>query len=134
MVKERGGVLGAMDTMYQRGKIQEESMYYEQKKHDGSLAIIGVNTFLPEEGAEEIIEGRELARSSEVDKQIQVDNLEKFKELNRAHYQFASDKLKASALNRENVFEALMEASKYCTLGQMTEALYSVGGLYRRNM
>ena len=133
-ISERGGVLGAMDTMYQRGKIQEESMYYEQKKHDGSLAIIGVNTFLPEEGAEEVIEGRELARSSEVDKQIQVDNLEKFKKLNRAHYQFASDKLKASALNRENVFEALMEASKYCTLGQMTEALYSVGGLYRRNM
>ena len=133
-ISERGGVLGAMDTMYQRGKIQEESMYYEQKKHDGSLAIIGVNTFLPEEGAEEVIEGRELARSSEVDKQIQVDNLEKFKKLNRTHYQFASDKLKASALNRENVFEALMEASKYCTLGQMTEALYSVGGLYRRNM
>ncbi len=133
-ISERGGVLGAMDTMYQRGKIQEESMYYEQKKHDGSLAIIGVNTFLPEEGAEEVIEGRELARSSEVDKQIQVDNLEKFKKLNQTHYQFASDNLKASALNRENVFEALMEASKYCTLGQMTEALYSVGGLYRRNM
>ena len=133
-ISERGGVLGAMDTMYQRGKIQEESMYYEHKKHDGSLAIIGVNTFLPEKGSEEVIEGRELARSNEGDKQIQVDNLDKFKKLNQARYQVASDKLRASALNRENVFEALMEASKHCTLGQMTEALYSVGGLYRRNM
>ncbi len=133
-ISERGGVLGAMDTMYQRGKIQEESMYYEHKKHDGSLAIIGVNTFLPEKGSEEVIEGRELARSNEGDKQIQVDNLDKFKKLNQARYQVASDKLRASALNRENVFEALMEASKHCTLGQMTEALFSVGGLYRRNM
>ena len=133
-ISERGGVLGAMDTMYQRGKIQEESMYYERKKHDGSLAIIGVNTFLPEEGAEEVIEGRELARSNEGDKQMQVDNLEKFKKFHQERYLFASDQLKASALDRENVFEALMEASKHCTLGQMTEALYSVGGLYRRNM
>ena len=133
-ISERGGVLGAMDTMYQRGKIQDESMYYEHKKHDGSQPIIGVNTFLPEAGKEEVIEGRELARADQSEKQQQVDNLRAYQ---AAHCERASEalaQLQQAALARGNTFAELMEASKSASLGQMSAALYAVGGLYRRNM
>ncbi len=133
-ISARGGVLGAMDTMYQRSKIQEESMYYEHKKHDGSLPLIGVNTFLPEEGAEEAIEGRELARSDDSEKQQQVDNLNSYKLLYEAESEAILKQLQAVALNRGNIFESLMDAAKYSSLGQMSVALYNIGGLYRRNM
>jgi len=133
-ISERGGVLGAMDTMYQRSKIQEESMYYEHKKHDGSLPLVGVNTFLPKEGAEETIEGRELARSNDVEKQLQVDNLKAYRSLHGDGSSAALEALKSVALNRGNIFESLMEAAKTNSLGQMSSALYNIGGLYRRNM
>lgn len=133
-ISERGGVLGAMDTMYQRGKIQEESMVYEHKKHDGSLPLVGVNTFLPEQGAEETLEGRELARSDDGEKQIQVDNLQAYCSLHNDSSSIALGELKSAALNQGNIFESLMEAAKSSSLGQMSSALYSIGGLYRRNM
>ena len=133
-ISERGGVLGAMDTMYQRGKIQEESMDYEHKKHDGSLPLVGVNTFLPEAGAEETLEGRELARSDDDEKQMQVDNLQAYRSLHNDSALIALGELKSAALNQGNIFECLMEAAKSSSLGQMSSALYSIGGLYRRNM
>tara|TARA_R110001592_G_scaffold363352_2_gene684829 strand:+ start:101388 stop:104846 length:3459 start_codon:yes stop_codon:yes gene_type:complete len=133
-ISERGGVLGAMDTMYQRGKIQEESMSYEIKKHDGSLPLIGVNTFLPEAGTEESLEGRELARSDDTEKQMQVDNLQAYCSLHNDSSSTALSELKSAALNQGNIFESLMEAAKTNSLGQMSSALYSIGGLYRRNM
>jgi len=133
-ISERGGVLGAMDTMYQRGKIQEESMYYEHRKHDGSLPLIGVNTFLPEAGAEETIEGRELARSDDDEKQQQVDNLNAYKALHTEQCSDALKELQQVVLSRGNTFSCLMDVAKCCSLGQMSEALYRVGGLYRRNM
>jgi methylmalonyl-CoA mutase len=109
-------------------------MYYEHKKHDGSLPLIGVNTFLPEAGSEEVIEGRELARSGDEEKQMQVDNVADCQARNREAHAAAVVRLQSAALNRENIFAELMNASKYSTLGQMSHALYSVGGLYRRNM
>jgi isobutyryl-CoA mutase len=133
-ISERGGVLGAMDTMYQRSKIQEESMYYEHKKHDGSLPLVGVNTFLPKEGAEETIEGRELARSDDAEKQLQVDNLKAYRSLHGDGSAAALEALKSAALSRGNIFESLMDAAKTNSLGQMSSALYNIGGLYRRNM
>ncbi|MDX2369660.1 MAG: methylmalonyl-CoA mutase family protein, partial [Colwellia sp.] len=133
-ISERGGVLGAMDTMYQRSKIQEESMYYEHKKHDGSLPLVGVNTFLPKEGAEETIEGRELARSIDVEKQLQVNNLKAYRSIHSDGSAAALEALKSVALNRGNIFESLMDAAKTNSLGQMSSALYNIGGLYRRNM
>lgn len=133
-ISERGGVLGAMDTMYQRGKIQEESMEYEHKKHDGSLPLIGVNTFLPEDGAEETLEGRELARSDDAEKQMQVDNLKVYQALHHDSSKGGLSGLKSVTLASGNTFESLMEAAKTCSLGQMSEALYGIGGLYRRNM
>lgn len=133
-ISERGGVLGAMDTMYQRGKIQDESMVYEHKKHDGSQPIIGVNTFLPEAGKEEVIEGRELARADQGEKQQQVDNLRAYQLLHSERASGALSALREAALARGNTFEQLMEAAKSASLGQMSGALYSVGGLYRRNM
>ena len=133
-ISERGGVLGAMDTMYQRGKIQEESLYYEHKKHDGSLPLVGVNTFLPKEHAGDIVTEIELIRSTEGEKGQQIANV--------AGYQgnrngFASEGLKplqATARERRNVFASLMEAVKTHSLGQISHALYDVGGEYRRNM
>jgi methylmalonyl-CoA mutase len=133
-ISERGGVLGAMDTMYQRGKIQEESMYYEQKKHDGSLPLIGVNTFLPKDHGGEIATEIELIRSTEGEKGQQIDNVKAF---GLARNGFAPESLKAlqnTARDRKNVFEQLMEAVKYNSLGQISHALYDVGGEYRRNM
>ena len=133
-ISERGGVLGAMDTMYQRGKIQEESMFYEQKKHDGSLPLIGVNTFLPKDHGGEIATEIELIRSTEEEKGQQIDNVLTF---GQARNGLAPDSLKtlqATARERKNVFEQLMEAVKYNSLGQISHALYDVGGEYRRNM
>lgn len=133
-LSERGGVLGAMDTMYQRGKIQDESQYYEHKKHDGSLPLIGVNTFLPPEGLEQEGGEIELARSTEEEKQQQVDNVREFNRRNESRSAQALEKLQKIARERGNTFEALMEAVKCCSLGQISHALYQVGGEYRRNM
>ncbi|QKK03119.1 MAG: methylmalonyl-CoA mutase family protein [Pseudomonadota bacterium] len=133
-ISERGGVLGAMDTMYQRGKIQEESLYYEHKKHSGELPLIGVNTFRPPEGAEQEGGEIELARSSEEEKQQQVANVRAFQQRNAASSPAALKALQDVARKRGNTFEALMEAVKCCSLGQISHALYEVGGEYRRNM
>jgi isobutyryl-CoA mutase len=139
-ISERGGVLGAMDTMYQRGKIQEESMYYEHKKHDGSLPLIGVNTFLPKEHAGEVITEIELIRSTESEKQQQIANVAHFSGAPMTATfaaQNLSPRLKflqETARRRENVFTALIEAVKSHSLGQISHALYDVGGEYRRNM
>ena len=133
-ISERGGVLGAMDTMYQRGKIQEESLYYESRKHDGSLPIIGVNTFLPVAGQEESIADRELMRSTEAEKDQQIENLAALKQNHGQESPAALARLQAVALRRENIFAALMEAVKSNSLGQISSALYGVGGIYRRNM
>jgi methylmalonyl-CoA mutase len=132
-ISERGGVLGAMDTMYQRSKIQEESLYYESLKHDGSLPIVGVNTFLPPDGHGEV-GAVELMRSSTTEKEQQVRNVEVFR---RTHSGEAAEQLRRlaqAARDRRNTFEALMEAGRVCSLGSMSHALYDVGGEYRRNM
>jgi isobutyryl-CoA mutase len=133
-LSERGGVLGAMDTMYQRGKIQEESLYYEHKKHDGSLPLIGVNTFRPPEGGEQEGGEIELARSTEEEKQQQVVNVRAFQRRNAKASPAAARHLQDVARGRGNTFEALMDAVKCCSLGQISHALYEVGGEYRRNM
>jgi methylmalonyl-CoA mutase len=132
-ISERGGVLGAMDTMYQRGKIQEESLYYESKKHDGSLPIVGVNTFLPPDGHGEV-GAIELMRSSTEEKDQQVANVEAFRETHAKEAVPRLKHLQQVARDRKNTFEALMEAAKTCSLGSMSHALYDVGGEYRRNM
>jgi len=133
-ISERGGVLGAMDTMYQRGKIQEESMYYEQKKHDGSLPLIGVNTFLPKDHGGEIATEIELIRSTEEEKGQQIENVQAFGNARNSLAPDSLKKLQVTARERKNVFEQLMEAVKYNSLGQISHALYDVGGEYRRNM
>ncbi|MBE1159922.1 methylmalonyl-CoA mutase family protein [Dyella acidiphila] len=133
-ISERGGVLGAMDTMYQRGKIQEESMYYEQKKHDGSLPLIGVNTFLPKDHGGEIATEIELIRSTEEEKGQQIDNVQAFGKARNGLAPASLKTLQNTARERKNVFEQLMEAVKYNSLGQISHALYDVGGEYRRNM
>ncbi len=133
-ISERGGVLGAMDTMYQRSKIQEESLYYEHKKHDGSLPLIGVNTFLPKQGQEDEVTEVELMRSSEQEKQDQIASIRNFQAI---HDATRSERLKALqnvARRRENCFAELMETVKHASLGQISSALYDVGGEYRRNM
>jgi isobutyryl-CoA mutase len=133
-ISERGGVLGAMDTMYQRGKIQEESLYYERLKHDGSLPLIGVNTFLPREHAGEVSAEAELARSTEAEKRAQIDNVRAFQARGGDRTAAALARLREVALQRGNVFGELLEAVKVASLGQISGALYEVGGEYRRNM
>jgi methylmalonyl-CoA mutase len=133
-ISERGGVLGAMDTMYQRGRIQEESMYYERLKHDGTLPLIGVNTFLPEEGKGETHEAVELMRSTDAEKDDQIASVRAFQELGAEGRDGALTRLREVARARGNVFEALMDAVKVASLGQVSGALYDVGGEYRRNM
>jgi methylmalonyl-CoA mutase len=133
-ISERGGVLGAMDTMYQRGKIQDESMYYEHKKHDGSLPLIGVNTFLPKEHGGEIATEIELIRSTEEEKGAQIANVKTYGEARNSLVPESLRTLQNTARERKNVFEQLMEAVKYNSLGQISHALYDVGGEYRRNM
>jgi methylmalonyl-CoA mutase len=133
-ISERGGVLGAMDTMYQRGKIQDESLYYESKKHDGSLPLVGVNTFLPKEGQEDEVHELELIRSSEGEKNDQIRNLRAFQEEHAQRCGEALARLQKVARERGNLFAELMETVKSSSLGQISGALYSVGGEYRRNM
>jgi methylmalonyl-CoA mutase len=133
-ISERGGVLGAMDTMYQRSKIQEESLYYESLKHDGTLPIIGVNTFLPPDGGHGEVGEVELMRSSDDEKNQQVSNVEAFRTLHGDASAAQLRQLQKVAAERENTFAALMEAAKVCSLGSMSHALYDVGGEYRRNM
>jgi methylmalonyl-CoA mutase len=132
-ITERGGVLGAMETMYQRGKIQEESLYYEQLKHTGDYPIIGVNTFLSKSGSPTILP-KEVIRSTEEEKQAQIATVENLKKASGDKGTTALKTLQAAALHNENIFEALMETVKSCSLGQVTNALYEVGGQYRRNM
>ena len=133
-LSERGGVLGAMETMYQRAKIQEESLYYETKKHDGSLPIVGVNTFLSGNDAAEEHKGAQLIRSSEEEKQAQVAAVRAFQARNAARAPAALARLQQVAASGGNVFAELMESVKVCSLGQISHALYQVGGQYRRNM
>ena len=133
-ISERGGVLGAMETMYQRGKIQEESLYYETKKHDGSLPIVGVNTYLSDADASEEHKGTELIRSTEEEKQAQVAAVRAFQARNAAQAPAALARLQQVAGGGGNVFAELMESVKVCSLGQISHALYQVGGQYRRNM
>jgi methylmalonyl-CoA mutase len=132
-ITERGGVLGAMETMYQRSKIQEESLYYETLKHTGEFPIIGVNTFLSSKGSPTIIPA-EVIRATEEEKQYQIEMLQ---QLHRSHHDKVEQQLESiqqAAIHNENLFEKLMEATKVCSLGQITEALFEVGGQYRRNM
>jgi isobutyryl-CoA mutase len=134
-LNDRGGVLGAMETQYQRGKIQDESMYYEMLKHTGELPIIGVNTYLnPNPPSEEDINSMELARASKEEKELQIHNLRAFQQAHAAQTAKALERLKAAAVNNENIFAELMETVKTASLGQITKALYEVGGQYRRNM
>ena len=133
-ISERGGVLGAMDTMYQRSKIQEESLYYEHKKHDGSLPLIGVNTFLPKKGQEDEVHNLELIRSSDSEKQDQIRHVREFQGRHAAESPAAIGKLQAVARERGNTFEELMQTVKSNSLGQISASLYAVGGEYRRNM
>ena len=132
-ITERGGVLGAMEMMYQRSKIQEESLEYEHRKHSGEMPIIGVNTFLNPDQSGQVVEV-DLIRATEAEKEDQIIGVKQYQADHSAKSDKAISALKASAIRGENVFAELMEASKYCTLGQMTEALFSVGGQYRRNM
>jgi methylmalonyl-CoA mutase len=132
-ITERGGVLGAMERMYQRNKIQEESLYYEHQKHTGELPLIGVNTFLNKKGSPTILPG-EVIRSTREEKEQQIQNLHAFWERNKDKNTQALQKLKEVAINNGNLFAELMETVKYCSLGQITHALYEVGGQYRRNM
>ncbi|MDB5791352.1 MAG: methylmalonyl-CoA mutase, partial [Massilia sp.] len=132
-IAERGGVLGAMETGYQRGKIQEESMLYEHKKHDGSLPIIGVNTFRNPKGGQAPTT-IELARSTDDEKQSQLTRLEAFHTRHAAAAPAALAALQQAAIDNQNVFEKLMDAVRVCSLGQITTALFEVGGQYRRNM
>ncbi|MFY0601869.1 MAG: methylmalonyl-CoA mutase family protein [Cyclobacteriaceae bacterium] len=132
-ITERGGVLGAMESMYQRGKIQEESLYYETKKHTGELEIIGVNTFLSSQGSPTIIPG-EVIRATTEEKENQIENLNSLHDLHKNKSSELLKQLQEVALKNENTFEQLMETSKYCSLGQITHAMFEVGGQYRRNM
>lgn len=132
-ITERGGVLGAMESMYQRGKIQEESLYYETKKHTGELPIIGVNTFLSSKGSPTITP-KEVIRATKEEKELQISNLNDLHKGSRNKSEEMLNFLQETALNNDNTFEALMEASKHCSLGQITHAMFEVGGQYRRNM
>ncbi|MEI7725005.1 MAG: methylmalonyl-CoA mutase family protein [Bacteroidota bacterium] len=132
-ISERGGVLGAMETMYQRSRIQEESLYYETLKHTGKLPIIGVNTFLSSKGSPTVLPG-EVIRATEEEKQYQITMLENLHKTNASTSALMIENLKRAATKNNNIFESLMEAAKYCSIGQITDALFEVGGQYRRNM
>ena len=132
-ITERGGVLGAMETMYQRSKIQEESMYYEHLKHSGEYPIIGVNTFLSSKGSPTIVPA-EVIRAEEGEKKYQINMLDALHKSKEEHAHEAIRKVQVAAIQNQNVFAELMEACKHCSLGQITDALFEVGGQYRRNM
>lgn len=132
-ITERGGVLGAMETMYQRSKIQEESLYYETLKHNGAFPIIGVNTFLSSKGSPTVIPG-EVIRATTEEKEYQIEMLSNLQRKNSDTVNDRLEKVQQSAVQNANIFEEIMEASKVCSLGQITNALFEVGGQYRRNM
>ncbi|MDB5109033.1 MAG: scpA 2 [Mucilaginibacter sp.] len=132
-INDRGGVLGAMETMNQRSKIQEESLYYETLKHNGEYPIIGVNTFLNKNGSPTITPSQ-VIRATEEEKQYQIYTLHEFQKRNEDKIAPLLKDLQKTAIAGENIFESLMEACKYCSLGQISNALYEVGGQYRRNM
>jgi methylmalonyl-CoA mutase len=132
-LSSRGGVLGAMETGYQRGKIQEESLYYEHRKHDGSYPIVGVNTFRSPRG-ETTPQKLELIRSTEQEKQSQLKRLRDFHEKNKDRSSEMLERLRQAVIRDENVFAVLMDAVRVCSLGQITHALFEVGGQYRRSM
>jgi len=132
-ITERGGVLGAMETMYQRNKIQEESLHYETLKHTGQYPIVGVNTFLSSKGSPTVIPG-EVIRATQEEKEDQINTLESLHERNKEKGAEMLQNLQRCAIENGNLFEQLMEATKYCSLGQITDALFEVGGQYRRNM
>ena len=127
-----GGVLGAMETGYQRGRIQDESMLYEQRKHDGTLPIVGVNTFRnPGGGAPPVVE---LRRADDAEKQDQINRLRAFKSAHANEREAALDQLRRAALSGGNTFAALVDTVRVCTLGEITETLFELGGRYRRNV
>jgi len=132
-ITERGGVLGAMETMYQRSKIQEESLYYERLKHSGELPIMGVNTFLSSKGSPTVTPG-EVIRATETEKEYQISMLKQLHKTQAETCPAALEKLKKSAVHNQNIFAELMETAKVCSIGQITGALFNVGGQYRRNM
>jgi methylmalonyl-CoA mutase len=132
-INERGGVLGAMETMYQRGKIQEESLYYEHMKHTGELPIMGVNTFLSGKGSPTIIP-KQVIRATKTEQEYQISMLEQLHKTWQKESAESLVQLREKALHNGNLFQSLMEATKYCSLGQITQALFEVGGQYRRNM
>jgi len=132
-ITERGGVLGAMETMYQRSKIQEESLYYETLKHTGEFPIIGVNTFLSAKGSPTVLP-KEVIRATEEEKQYQINMLLNLHEANKIKAEEGIRKVQDAAIQNKNMFEELMEVCKYASLGQITHALFEVGGQYRRNM
>jgi isobutyryl-CoA mutase len=132
-ISDRGGVLGAMETMYQRNRIQEESLFYETLKHNGDYPIVGVNTFLSNTGSPTIIP-QEVIRSTEAEKHQQISNAKHFSAIAGQQSKQALLALQQSAINNGNIFETLMETAKWCTLGEMTNAMYQVGGQYRRSM
>ncbi len=132
-ITERGGVLGAMETMYQRSKIQEESLYYETLKHTGKLPIMGVNTFLSSKGSPTVIPG-EVIRATKTEKEYQIEMLEQLHNTYAPEVKIWTEKLKKAASSNSNIFAVLIEATKYCSIGQITDALFHVGGQYRRNM
>jgi methylmalonyl-CoA mutase len=131
-LSDRGGVLGAMETMYQRNKIQDESLYYEEKKHSGEYPIIGVNTFLDSKGSPTEIPG-EVIRATESEKFLQINRLKEFQLRNKVNSEIALSNLEKAAIEGENIFTTLMDSVKHLSLGQITESLYRVGGQYRRN-
>ncbi|MDQ6889126.1 MAG: methylmalonyl-CoA mutase family protein, partial [Bacteroidota bacterium] len=132
-ISERGGVLGAMERMYQRNKIQEESLFYETQKHSGELPIVGVNTFLNKAGSPTILPS-EIIRSTNEEKDGQIKNVQAFHERHKKESESMLKRLQSVAINNGNLFEELMETVKHCSLGEITHALYEVGGQYRRNM
>ena len=132
-ITERGGVLGAMETMYQRSKIQEESMHYEMLKHTGEFPIIGVNTFLNSKGSPTIIPS-EVIRATTEEKESQIDMLHQLIDNNIKQAQNQIEELQNAATQNQNIFEVMMEAAKVCSIGQITQSLFEVGGQYRRNM
>ena len=133
-INERGGVLGAMETGYQRGRIQDESMLYEHRKHDGSLPIIGVNTFRKPHVEAEEPQKIELARATETEKQGQLTRVREFQKTHSSEAAEAISRLKAAAVTGENVFAVLVDAARVCSLQQVTDAFFEVGGQYRRNV
>ncbi len=132
-ITERGGVLGAMETMYQRSKIQEESLHYETLKHSGAYPIVGVNTFLSSKGSPTILPA-EVIRATEEEKEAQIQTHDNLHKAWKEQADALLSELQQVAIHNENIFEKLMEVTKYCSLGQITQALFEVGGQYRRNM